>query len=353
MRAFVEEAAGISRYKERRKRDRGAHRRHAREPRAPAGRARRSRQADPPPAAPGRHRAPLPGAEGAGAPPHRRAAGAAAARPRQWRRGAGQRRCASASWPCRRRWPSSAPPRRRSRTQRDVHTAQQRARCGGAGALLRGGRRDHAPRTERSSTRASCASASAPIWRRRTPRWPSWPAHIERDEQQLAAVRAELAQLAPELERAQRAEAHARRRRSRRPSAQLQDWQQRWEALQPRAVGAADQTTQVEARAHRAAGESAAAPDAPRRSASPRNTSALSAAGCGRAAQRSSTEDEDAGARAQRRPGADAGGARRSSVQALRAAQLAAESAARGRARRARDARARNSPRSRRCRRRR
>ena len=49
-------------------RDREPHRRDAREPRAAAGRARRGRQADPPSAAPGRKRAALSGAEGAGAP---------------------------------------------------------------------------------------------------------------------------------------------------------------------------------------------------------------------------------------------------------------------------------------------
>ncbi len=48
-------------------RDRNAHRRHARESCAPAGPARRGRQADPPPAAPGQRRPPLPGAQDAGA----------------------------------------------------------------------------------------------------------------------------------------------------------------------------------------------------------------------------------------------------------------------------------------------
>ena len=53
MRAFLEEAAGISKYKERRKETEPRIRAHARESRAPAGPARRGRQADPPPAEPG------------------------------------------------------------------------------------------------------------------------------------------------------------------------------------------------------------------------------------------------------------------------------------------------------------
>ena len=56
-----------------------------------AGSARRGRQADPPPAAPGQRRAPLPGPQDAGAHADRRTAGAAAARARQRRGGAGQR----------------------------------------------------------------------------------------------------------------------------------------------------------------------------------------------------------------------------------------------------------------------
>ena len=62
MRAFLEEAAGISRYKERRK-ETESRIADTRENLERLRRARRSRQADPPPAAPGRDRAPLPGAE--------------------------------------------------------------------------------------------------------------------------------------------------------------------------------------------------------------------------------------------------------------------------------------------------
>jgi len=68
--------------------------------------------------------------------------------------------------------------------------------------------------------------------------------HIERDEAQLAVVRAELTELTPELERAQHAEAHAAAALEASERA-LQDWQQRWES-HTQAVGAADQTAQVE-----------------------------------------------------------------------------------------------------------
>jgi chromosome segregation protein len=68
--------------------------------------------------------------------------------------------------------------------------------------------------------------------------------HIERDERQLMELRAEVERLAPELEGTQLAEgacAEALDAAER----QLQDWQQRWEQFN-RALGSADQTTQVE-----------------------------------------------------------------------------------------------------------
>ncbi len=68
--------------------------------------------------------------------------------------------------------------------------------------------------------------------------------HIARDEQQLAAVRAELAVLSPELEVAQRAEARTATELETSEAA-LHESQQRWEG-HTRAVGAAEQTTQVE-----------------------------------------------------------------------------------------------------------
>ncbi len=67
LRAFLEEAAGISKYKERRRETENRIGAHAREPGAAQRPARRSRKTDPPPAAPGRDRAALPGAEGRGA----------------------------------------------------------------------------------------------------------------------------------------------------------------------------------------------------------------------------------------------------------------------------------------------
>ncbi len=68
--------------------------------------------------------------------------------------------------------------------------------------------------------------------------------HIARDEQQLAAVRAELAQLAPQLQTAQQAEARAGGELESSEAA-LQESQQRWEA-HTRAAGAAEQSAQVE-----------------------------------------------------------------------------------------------------------
>jgi chromosome segregation protein len=68
--------------------------------------------------------------------------------------------------------------------------------------------------------------------------------HIERDERQLTELREEIERLAPELAGAQLAEsavAEALEAAER----QLQDWQQRWEEFN-RALGSADQTTQVE-----------------------------------------------------------------------------------------------------------
>ncbi|HVO46872.1 MAG TPA: chromosome segregation protein SMC, partial [Steroidobacteraceae bacterium] len=69
-------------------------------------------------------------------------------------------------------------------------------------------------------------------------------AHIGRDEIQLGELRAEIARLAPELESGQRAESSAVEALEA-AERRLQDWQQRWEEFN-RALGAADQTTQVE-----------------------------------------------------------------------------------------------------------
>ncbi|HEX8783446.1 MAG TPA: AAA family ATPase, partial [Steroidobacteraceae bacterium] len=69
-------------------------------------------------------------------------------------------------------------------------------------------------------------------------------AHIERDETELAAVRAQLASLGPERAAAQRAEGDAARELEASEQA-VQEWQQRWEA-HTAAVAAAERTAQVE-----------------------------------------------------------------------------------------------------------
>jgi chromosome segregation protein len=69
-------------------------------------------------------------------------------------------------------------------------------------------------------------------------------AHIERDERQLAELAGEIARATPELERAQSAEkACAQALES--AERELASWQERWEQLN-QALGAADRTTQVE-----------------------------------------------------------------------------------------------------------
>ena len=69
-------------------------------------------------------------------------------------------------------------------------------------------------------------------------------AHIGRDETELATVRAQLASLGPERAAAQRAEGDAARELEASEQA-VQEWQQRWEA-HTAAVAAAERTTQVE-----------------------------------------------------------------------------------------------------------
>jgi chromosome segregation protein len=68
--------------------------------------------------------------------------------------------------------------------------------------------------------------------------------HIERDERQLTELRDEIARLAPELEGVQLAEGAAAESLDA-AERQLQDWQQRWEQFNS-ALGSAGQTTQVE-----------------------------------------------------------------------------------------------------------
>jgi chromosome segregation protein len=68
--------------------------------------------------------------------------------------------------------------------------------------------------------------------------------HIERDERQLSALRDEIERLAPEIEGVQLAEGAAAEALDA-AERQLQDWQQGWEQFN-RALGSANQTTQVE-----------------------------------------------------------------------------------------------------------
>ncbi|HEY7889335.1 MAG TPA: chromosome segregation protein SMC, partial [Steroidobacteraceae bacterium] len=69
-------------------------------------------------------------------------------------------------------------------------------------------------------------------------------AHIERDERQLAELAEEIARAAPELERVQSAETAAAQALEA-AERELAAWQDRWEQLN-QALGAADRTTQVE-----------------------------------------------------------------------------------------------------------
>ena len=69
-------------------------------------------------------------------------------------------------------------------------------------------------------------------------------AHIERDERQLETVRQEIARLEPEVEGVQYAETAASEALQAAEEA-LQEWQQRWEQFN-RSLGSANQTTQVE-----------------------------------------------------------------------------------------------------------
>ncbi|HEX4269177.1 MAG TPA: chromosome segregation protein SMC, partial [Steroidobacteraceae bacterium] len=69
-------------------------------------------------------------------------------------------------------------------------------------------------------------------------------AHVERDERQLAGLAEEIARSTPELERAQAAETAAAQALET-AERELAGWQERWEQLN-QALGAADRTTQVE-----------------------------------------------------------------------------------------------------------
>jgi chromosome segregation protein len=84
-------------------------------------------------------------------------------------------------------------------------------------------------RTDLAKTRATLAELGA---------------HVERDERQLAELAEEIARSAPELERAQTAESAAAEALEA-AERELAAWQERWEQLH-QALGAVDRTTQVE-----------------------------------------------------------------------------------------------------------
>ena len=88
----------------------------------------------------------------------------------------------------------------------------------------------------RERQRADLAQASATL--------ADLSAHIERDERELAAVREDLAASLPQLEDAQRAE-QAAAQALETSEGELAAWQERWEQLNG-ALGTADRTTQVE-----------------------------------------------------------------------------------------------------------
>ena len=211
--------AGISRYKERRRR-RSAHRRHPREPSGCRTCAMRWRSR--PPAAPGRDRAALPGAQGAGAAAERGTAGAAAARTRQRRAGT---RCdgarARAGHAGRAHHPAGRGGRHRARARRA--RGARRGPGGRAGTLLRGRCRHFPPRAgDRTHARAARTPARGPDT---DPELPERTGQPHRDGAQLATVRAELAQL-PAVKQRGEAEAHAATVLEAEHA--LQDWRQRW-----------------------------------------------------------------------------------------------------------------------------
>ena len=146
--------------------------------------------------------------------------------------------------------------------------------------------------------------------------------HLERDGAQLAGVRAELTQLAPELERALQAEAEGAAAREGAEQA-LQHWQQRWEA-HTQAVGAAEQLSEVE----RARGEQLEnqlrrlTAQAERLALEHESVSALQSE-----ADLSELAAAEASARAQSEAAAAALASSQERVQRLRAAELEAERA--------------------------
>ena len=129
-------------------------------------------------------------------------------------------------------------------TQRTEHSARERPRRRRSGPLLRGrGARSHAS-SRRSNTPASCASASAPIWARRARRCRSSARTSSATSASSPSFAEEIARSTPELERAQAAETAAAQALEA-AERELAGWQERWEQLN-QALGDADRTTQVE-----------------------------------------------------------------------------------------------------------
>ena len=222
-------------------------------------RARGGRQAAPPPAAPGGHRAPLPGAQAGGAPAAGRAAGAAPARDRDRSRCAGRRSCASASSPCRPRSPSQRSLEAAIERSRAEHTEQSEQLLDRAGPLLRDRRRDLAHRAgDRARARAArrgSARSSTQLGRRA--RGGDAAACARCGPGRRACGCAGRARAGPRHRRAPQSEASAdgaQRRRRRRCS----DWQERWEAFN-QSLRAGATTARSSARASRSSKISCAA----------------------------------------------------------------------------------------------
>ena len=128
-------------------------------------------------------------------------------------------------------------------TQRVYQTEQSERVSARAGPLLRNRRGDQPHRKSithmrelRDQQRNELTQARATL--------AELNSHIDRDEREIAQLRAEIEKLTPDLAQAQVAEAHLNDALAT-AEHQLADWQQRWEDFN-REQGAAHQTTQVE-----------------------------------------------------------------------------------------------------------
>jgi len=144
--------------------------------------------------------------------------------------------------------------------------------------------------------------------------------HIERDERQLAAVRAQLAQLAPERAATQQAETEAAAALEAADEAVAQ-WQQRWEE-HSRALGAADQSGEVERARIEGLENHLRRLDAQAQRLAEEHQSLTAAEAGEQLAQRTA---EEAQARAQREEHAAVLAAAQAQLQSLRSAQSGAE----------------------------